>query len=90
LVGGRGVGRTGGGGAVAAVACAPKAPGGVCGRPTNAWGAGERWRLGCAGAGGVGGPGLAPVPCHMTKSHTRAKKASGEKKRGETLAWPPP
>ena len=45
-------------------------------RPAKGLGALECLRLGFAGAGGVGGPGLDPVTCNMTKSHTRANKAS--------------
>ena len=76
MVGDMGAGRRGGGGAVSAVSCSHKAQGGLCVRPANALGAVERLRLGFAGAGGVGRPGLDPVTCNMTKSHTRAKKAS--------------
>jgi len=62
----------------------------LCVKPAHALGALERGRLGCAGTGGVGKPGVAHVTCHMTQSHTRTPKASWEENKDETMALPPP
>ena len=54
------------------------AQGGLCVRPANGWGAWERVRLGLMGVavGGIGVPRRDSATCSMTKSHTRANRAS--------------
>ncbi len=64
-------------------------------KPSNGWGSLERLRLGLRGSGRAGEAGavtarLGQVRCKMTKSQRSAQRTSREKKRGETMALPPP
>jgi len=73
---GTGAGGTGEGGLGCTVSRSHRAQGGCVVKPSNVLGALARWRVGFAGTGGVGRPGVDHVMGNMTQSHTRTPKAS--------------